>query len=68
MKEYGVFENIKFYLEELDVLYVLDNTEEPVRKWAEAFSAMERVRYVPFYENKGISYALNLVKAPISFG
>lgn len=55
----GVLENIRSYLSELDLLYVLDNTEEPEEKWAAAFSSMERVRYVPFHENKGISYALN---------
>ena len=57
--EESVLENIRSYLSELDVLYVLDNTEEPEEKWARAFSTMERVRYVPFHENRGISYALN---------
>ena len=57
--EESVLENIRSYLSEVDVLYVLDNTEEPEEKWAQAFSSMERVRYVPFHENRGISYALN---------
>ena len=57
--EESVLENIRSYLSEVDVLYVLDNTEEPEEKWAQAFASMERVRYVPFHENRGISCALN---------
>ncbi len=54
-----VRENIESYAEELDRLYVVDNTEEPNPAWEEWFRDKERVVYVPFHENKGISYALN---------
>ncbi len=54
-----VLENIRSYASELDVLYILDNTEEPEEKLAAAFAAVEGAVYVPFHENRGISYALN---------
>ena len=54
-----VAENIKTYLDELDVLYVLDNTEDPDPKWEDFFRKIDNVQYISFYENKGISYALN---------
>lgn len=55
----GVAENIKSYLDDLDFLYVLDNTEEPDSKWADFFCKIENVQYISFCDNKGISYALN---------
>ncbi len=54
-----VRENIESYAAELDRLYVVDNTEEPDPAWEEWFRDKERMVYVPFHENKGISYALN---------
>jgi rhamnosyltransferase len=54
-----VSENIKSYLDELDVLYVLDNTEDPNPKWADMFCTNKNVHYFPFHENKGISGAMN---------
>ena len=54
-----VWGNIRSYAADLDRLYVLDNTEEPDTKWEERFRDEERVVYIPFHENKGISYALN---------
>lgn len=56
-----VLENIKSYMGELDQLYVIDNTEVPDVNWSKKFSAIDRVRYVSFHDNKGISFALNYV-------
>ena len=54
-----VVSNILSYLEELDVLYVLDNSEIPVDEVIKKIKDLSKVRYVAFGENKGISYALN---------
>lgn len=54
-----VLENIATYIEELDCLYVFDNTEKPDIKIVTKIKEMPHVQYISFGENKGISYALN---------
>lgn len=54
-----VLENIATYIEELDCLYVFDNTEKPDVKIVAKIQEMPHVQYISFGENKGISYALN---------
>lgn len=54
-----VLKNIQSYAEDLDMLLVLDNTEAPNPVWEAIFRDREHVKYIPFHENKGISYALN---------
>lgn len=56
-----VINNIKSYLEELDCLYVFDNTETANEILIEKIKCLPRVRYISFCENKGISFALNTV-------
>lgn len=54
-----VVPNILSYLYELDVLYVLDNSETPVTEVVNRIKNLPNVRYIAFGENRGISYALN---------
>ena len=54
-----VLENIATYIEELDCLYVFDNTEKPDIKIVTKIKEMPHIQYISFCENKGISYALN---------
>lgn len=54
-----IINNIQSYLDELDILYVLDNTEEPSDDIRSLFSSDDRIKYVAFHDNKGISYAMN---------
>lgn len=54
-----VVSNILSYLDELDVLYVLDNSETPVDEVVNGIKNLPNVHYIAFGENRGISYALN---------
>lgn len=55
----SVFDNIKSYIEELDRLYVFDNSESLDKSVTEKIQELPRVQYISFHENKGISFALN---------
>ena len=52
-----IYNNIKSYLPELDVLYVVDNT--PNQNIKDKFTD-KKIIYIPLNENKGIAYALNV--------
>lgn len=54
-----VIDNISSYLNELDFLYIFDNTENPNKDIASQIACLPHVKYIPFYENKGISFVLN---------
>ena len=64
----NVINNIKSYLEELDCLYVFDNTETANEILVEKIKCLPRVRYISFCENKGISFALNTVLSAVYTG
>lgn len=53
-----VVNNINTYLNQLDYLYVVDNSESP-NEHSKRISEMNGVRYISMKENKGIGYALN---------
>lgn len=55
----SVIMNISTYIEELDVLYVLDNSEIPAEAIASKIKEFPNAHYVAFRDNMGISYALN---------
>ena len=57
----NVKDNISSYLEQLDLLYILDNTENPNPEIERYFSQFSKVKYIAFGDNKGISYAFNFV-------
>lgn len=54
-----VFENIESYLPSLGKLYILDNSEEADESVALRCRKFSRAEYIPYGENRGISYALN---------
>lgn len=59
-----VIENIKSYIGDLSILYIIDNTEEPnivfKDKLDQALSFINnKYIYISWNDNKGISYALN---------
>lgn len=58
-----VANNIKSYLNAVDKLYVVDNSIDLHEDLLDAFSEDEqkKLQYIPFGENKGISYVLNFV-------
>lgn len=55
----NVFTNINSYLDQLDILYVLDNTEKPDDKIKARFSSNAKIKYIAFHDNMGIAYAMN---------
>ncbi len=58
--DYEVLNNIKSYLDELDCLYVCDNSDIINECLVSNLKKLPRVKYVSFGQNKGISYALNI--------
>ncbi len=63
-----VIKNIESYLEELDCLFVFDNTDFPNEKLVEKIKLLPRVQYISFFDNMGIAFALNTVlKAASSY-
>lgn len=52
-----MFDNINSYIDELDKLYVVDNTPN-----ADISKKLKnkKIKYIPLKENKGIAYALNV--------
>jgi rhamnosyltransferase len=55
----GVLSNILTYISDLDQLIVLDNSEHIHQDIADKIRSMDKTVYIPFHENRGISYALN---------
>lgn len=53
------YANILTYLPHLEVLYALDNTEKPEPGIAHKIAELPNVKYIPFRDNMGLSYALN---------
>lgn len=50
--------NIKSYINEIDILYLVDNT--PNIDNSNLFKNVKKVKYIPLKDNKGIAYALNV--------
>mgnify|MGYP003291444282 CR=1 FL=1 len=62
-----VVDNIKSYLKKLDKLYVIDNT--PNKNNSCMIPKSKKIEYIPYFENRGVSYALNdAAKRSISQG
>ena len=57
--EHNILENIASYLDELECLYVFDNSENPDFELVKKLKKLPHVQYISFGINKGISYALN---------
>jgi rhamnosyltransferase len=54
------FENIASYLDDVDCLFVVDNSEVPSSETARCLEGIAKVRYLPNRENLGIARALNI--------
>lgn len=54
-----VIENIKSYINEIDCLFVIDNSEVSNDVIVEELQKHDKILYLPHYENKGIAYSLN---------
>lgn len=54
----GVKENIKSYLNDLDCLYVIDNT--PYKENKQVLPKSKKIKYLAQLENKGVAKALNI--------
>ena len=57
--DYEVLSNIRSYIEELDVLYALDNSDVVNEKLILKLKEMPRIKYISMGRNRGVSYALN---------
>lgn len=56
--EDDIKDNIKSYLDQLDRLYVIDNTPNETNEIK--LPKSKKIEYIPLKENKGVSYALNV--------
>lgn len=54
-----VFDNIMSYIDALDVLYLMDNSEQKNEKLIANLQANRKCRYIDMKGNKGIALALN---------
>lgn len=56
-----VFENMMSYVDYLDKLYVVDNSENSIENYNELLKKLSpKIEYIKFNENKGIAKALNV--------
>lgn len=55
----NVISNILTYVNELETLFVLDNSEFPRENIIKSLKQIPQIRYIAFGNNRGISYALN---------
>jgi rhamnosyltransferase len=55
----GTLENVGSYLDQVEVLYVVDNTEEPEASLVSALQSLPKVVYAPNVQNFGVAAALN---------
>lgn len=56
---FQVMENIKSYIDLLDILYVFDNSENNNFNQEELQSISSKIKYLTYNDNRGIAYALN---------
>ena len=56
-----VLKNVQTYIDEIDILYVIDNSDVLNNNVVEALKKMDKIRYIQFNENKGIAYPLNFI-------
>ena len=56
----AVVANVLSYIDDVDALYIFDNSEKPCEEIISKLRAMgNKVDYISFGENRGLSYALN---------
>lgn len=57
--ESETYKNILSYLNDVDKVFVIDNSDGDNSGKLSVAVPIEKIEYVPFYENKGLAYALN---------
>lgn len=57
--ERNVFENVKTYIDQIEKLYVVDNSDKPNPELIKQFNTLSTVQYVSNNGNQGVAYALN---------
>jgi rhamnosyltransferase len=55
-----VFENLRSYLDQVEVVYAVDNTEEPQAAFVKALEELPKLRYLSNGKNLGVATALNI--------
>lgn len=55
----AVFDNIKTYIDQVEVLYVVDNSDRPNAELISRFSEIPTVEFMSNGGNKGVAHALN---------
>jgi rhamnosyltransferase len=55
-----VLENVGSYLDQVDVLYAVDNTESPDQSFVSALGRLPKVTYIDNGDNLGVAAALNV--------
>jgi len=62
-----VISNVKSYIEQLDVLYVFDNSEDGIQNKVELEKTFfAKIKYYSYNENRGIAFALNFILEIVS--
>jgi rhamnosyltransferase len=56
----AMLDNIHSYVDQVSVLYVVDNTENPDESIVSAFETFSTIRYLPNAHNLGVATALNI--------
>ena len=57
----NVFNNIQTYIDDIDVLYVVDNSDIVNNNLVNLLRKNAKIQYINFGENKGIAYPLNFI-------
>lgn len=57
---FEVWNNIKTYIDALDKIYIIDNSEKHNERLRAQICKCEKCRYIDLGKNKGIAYALNI--------
>lgn len=55
-----LLDGIRSYLDQVDIVYAVDNTEQPDNSTGEQLALLERVVYLPNHDNLGIARGLNI--------
>mgnify|MGYP001617325197 FL=1 len=55
-----IVDNINFYINDLDILYVINNSDEKNTKLIDILKAKEKICYIDNHGNQGIANALNV--------
>jgi len=60
-----VLKNVQTYIDEIEVLYVIDNSDIVNNSVVEKLKKMDKIRYIHFNENRGIAYPLNFILSKV---